>query len=315
MDLATTGGYATPDGAAPELGLALLPGISLAAQQEVGVIESATVGSGSDTLAWHVERIRERQASVNAAEAEVRRRVARLIADATASGAGPSDAAAPGPGDEETEPKPSRPLTFGPTRAELAVRAYRSAPAPKDEREGRPRKRKSRWESAAGDGAGTGTGTAVPDASAVEGAASPALSASSACSLRRARRRISAWRRAWARRTVAPRPRTRTTQRLCGSTPSTWTRTSGWTRATSGTSAPERERRPPPPRGTTRAARVNTREHRIEQKLRDERNDLAGWLVARCPHLLRPPQDWRPTKKKRKIFVPEKEFPGTTSSV
>ena len=146
MDLATTGGYATPDGAAPELGLALLPGISLAAQQEVGVIESATVGSGSDTLAWHVERIRERQASVNAAEAEVRRRVARLIADATASGAGPSDAAAPGPGDEETEPKPSRPLTFGPTRAELAVRAYRSAPAPKDEREGRPRKRKSRWE-------------------------------------------------------------------------------------------------------------------------------------------------------------------------
>ena len=42
MDLATTGGYATPDGAAPELGLALLPGISLAAQQEVGVIESAT---------------------------------------------------------------------------------------------------------------------------------------------------------------------------------------------------------------------------------------------------------------------------------
>ena len=55
---------------------------------------------------------------------------------------------------------------------------------------------------------------------------------------------------------------------------------------------------------------MNTREHRIEQKLRDERNDLAGWLVARCPHLFRPPQDWRPTKKKRKIFVPEKEFPG-----
>ena len=87
MDLATTGGYATPDGAAPELGLALLPGISLAAQQEVGVIESATVGSGSDTLSWHVERIRERQASVNDVEAEVRRRVAKLIADATASGA------------------------------------------------------------------------------------------------------------------------------------------------------------------------------------------------------------------------------------
>ena len=66
----------------------------------------------------------------------------------------------------------------------------------------------------------------------------------------------------------------------------------------------------PPPRYDARGARVNTREHRIEQKLRDERNDLAGWLVARCPHLFRPPQDWRPTKKKRKIFVPEKEFPG-----
>ena len=305
MDLATTGGYATPDGAAPELGLALLPGISLAAQQEVGVIESATVGSGSDTLAWHVERIRERQASVNAAEAEVRRRVARLIADATASGAGPSDAAAPGPGDEETEPKPSRPLTFGPTRAELAVRAYRSAPAPKDEREGRPRKRKSRWESAAGDGAGTGTGTAVPDASAVEarlagivgkfgvqpssrapahlglaqGVGPPSADSDDPEVVRQYAKYLDANQRLDARDFRDERP--------------------------------ERERSPsPPPRYDARGARVNTREHRIEQKLRDERNDLAGWLVARCPHLFRPPQDWRPTKKKRKIFVPEKEFPG-----
>ena len=305
MDLATTGGYATPDGAAPELGLALLPGISLAAQQEVGVIESATVGSGSDTLAWHVERIRERQASVNAAEAE-ERRVARLIADATASGAGPSDAAAPGPGDEETEPKPSRPLTFGPTRAELAVRAYRSAPAPKDEREGRPRKRKSRWESAAGDGAGTGTGTAVPDASAV--GAPPALSASSACSLRRARRHLGLAQGVGAA-DGGPTPAdsddpevVRQYAKYLDANQRLDARDSG---------RPERERSPsPPPRYDARGARVNTREHRIEQKLRDERNDLAGWLVARCPHLFRPPQDWRPTKKKRKIFVPEKEFPG-----
>ena len=310
MDLATTGGYATPDGAAPELGLALLPGISLAAQQEVGVIESATVGSGSDTLAWHVERIRERQASVNAAEAEVRRRVARLIADATASGAGPSDAAAPGPGDEETEPKPSRPLTFGPTRAELAVRAYRSAPAPKDEREGRPRKRKSRWESAAGDGAGTGTGTAVPDASAVEARLAGIVGKFGVQPSSRAPAHLGLAQGVGAA-DGGPTP-------ADSDDPEVVRQYAKYLDANQRLDArdfrderPERERSPsPPPRYDARGARVNTREHRIEQKLRDERNDLAGWLVARCPHLFRPPQDWRPTKKKRKIFVPEKEFPG-----
>jgi len=308
MDLATTGGYATPDGAAPELGLALLPGISLAAQQEVGVIESATVGSGSDTLAWHVERIRERQASVNAAEAEVRRRVARLIADATASGAGPSDAAAPG--DEETEPKPSQPLTFGPTRAELAVRAYRSAPAPKDEREGRPRKRKSRWESAAGDGAGTGTGTAVPDASAVEARLAGIVGKFGVQPSSRAPAHLGLAQGVGAA-DGGPTP-------ADSDDPEVVRQYAKYLDANQRLDArdfrderPERERSPsPPPRYDARGARVNTREHRIEQKLRDERNDLAGWLVARCPHLFRPPQDWRPTKKKRKIFVPEKEFPG-----
>ena len=308
MDLATTGGYATPDGAAPELGLALLPGISLAAQQEVGVIESATVGSGSDTLAWHVERIRERQASVNAAEAEVRRRVARLIADATASGAGPSDAAAPG--DEETEPKPSQPLTFGPTRAELAVRAYHSAPAPKDEREGRPRKRKSRWESAAGDGAGTGTGTAVPDASAVEARLAGIVGKFGVQPSSRAPAHLGLAQGVGAA-DGGPTP-------ADSDDPEVVRQYAKYLDANQRLDArdfrderPERERSPsPPPRYDARGARVNTREHRIEQKLRDERNDLAGWLVARCPHLFRPPQDWRPTKKKRKIFVPEKEFPG-----
>ena len=305
MDLATTGGYATPDGAAPELGLALLPGISLAAQQEVGVIESATVGSGSDTLSWHVERIRERQASVNDAETEVRRRVAKLIADATASSAGPSDAAAPGI--DETEPKPSQPLTFGPTRAELAVRAYRSAPAPKDEREGRPRKRKSRWETAAGVGAGTGTGT---DASSVEArlagivgkfGVQPSLRAPAHLGLAQGVGAADG----------GPTP-------ADSDDPEVVRQYAKYLDANQRLDARdfrderlEHERSPsPPPRYDARGARVNTREHRIEQKLRDERNDLAGWLVARCPHLFRPPQDWRPTKKKRKIFVPEKEFPG-----
>jgi hypothetical protein len=305
MDLATTGGYATPDGAAPELGLALLPGISLAAQQEVGVIESATVGSGSDTLAWHVERIRERQASVNKAEAEVRRRVARLIADATASGAGPSDAAAPG---DETETKSSQPLTFGPTRAELAVRAYRSAPAPKDEREGRPRKRKSRWESAAGDGAGTGTG--VPDASSVEARLAGIVGKFGVQPSSRAPAHLGLAQGVGAA-DGGPTP-------ADSDDPEVVRQYAKYLDANQRLEArdfrderPEHERSPsPPPRYDARGARVNTREHRIEQKLRDERNDLAGWLVARCPHLFRPPQDWRPTKKKRKIFVPEKEFPG-----
>ena len=92
MELAGTGGYAPMDGAAQELGLALLPGISLAAQQEIGIIESATVGSGVDSLAWHVLKIRERQGDVSRVEGEVRTRVQRLLRDAE-QGGGPGRAA------------------------------------------------------------------------------------------------------------------------------------------------------------------------------------------------------------------------------
>ena len=48
----------------------------------------------------------------------------------------------------------------------------------------------------------------------------------------------------------------------------------------------------------------------MEAKLREQRSELIGWLVTRCPHLFRPPPDWRPTKKRRKLWVPEKEYPG-----
>ena len=74
---------------------------------------------------------------------------------------------------------------------------------------------------------------------------------------------------------------------------------------------PERERSPsPPPKYDRHGARTNTREHRMEAKLREQRSELIGWLVTRCPHLFRPPPDWRPTKKRRKLWVPEKEYPG-----
>ena len=119
MELANTGGYATADGSEQPLGLALLPGVSLAADLSVGIVESAVVGNGADTLSWHVDRIRQRQRDVDAAEAEVRARVAAIIAAAD-SGAGAPDPA----------PSADVPLAFGPTRRDAAARSYRETPAP-----------------------------------------------------------------------------------------------------------------------------------------------------------------------------------------
>jgi len=74
---------------------------------------------------------------------------------------------------------------------------------------------------------------------------------------------------------------------------------------------PEHARSPsPPPRYDTNGVRQNTREMRIREKMVEQRSDLIGWLVSRCPHMFRPPADWRPSKKTRKLVVPLKEFPG-----
>ena len=147
------------------MGLALLPGISLAPDSEgnegysnVGLIESADFVAGSDNLMWHVNDIRERQRDVDRAAEEIKAKVAALVAAAEAEGGGDDV------GEDEVMMDAAKPLTFGPTHAREAQRFYRNTepPPPEEpatgvtiegaeggggEREGRPRKRRSRWES------------------------------------------------------------------------------------------------------------------------------------------------------------------------
>ena len=216
MELANTGGYATADGSEQPLGLALLPGVSLAADLSVGIVESAVVGNGADTLSWHVDRIRQRQRDVDAAEAEVRARVAAIIAAAD-SGAGAPDPA----------PSADVPLAFGPTRRDAAARSYRETPAPPPEptdREGRPRKRRSRWETTAGNDDNTTTGSAL---ALVQGAP-PRLSRRTSPASPRGSPAREAARETWADPTASARwtaraPRIATIRRWCVSTRDTST--------------------------------------------------------------------------------------------
>ena len=126
MELATTGGYADADGA-PQMGLALLPGVSLAADLSVGIVEPVSFGSGSDNLGWHVDRIRERQRDIDRACSEVKARAAAIIA-AAAAGAGADDATEAAEGAR-------------PRRARL--RSARRVATPPRDRTARPRPRPS----------------------------------------------------------------------------------------------------------------------------------------------------------------------------
>ena len=305
MELANTGGYATADGSEQPLGLALLPGVSLAADLSVGIVESAVVGNGADTLSWHVDRIRQRQRDVDAAEAEVRARVAAIIA-AAESGAGAPDPAS----------SADAPLAFGPTRRDAAARSYRETPAPPPEptdREGRPRKRRSRWETTGGDDDAPTTGSAL---ALVQGGAAEAVKAhlaGIAARLTGARGGPGDLGGPHGVGAVdgGPSP-------ADSDDPEVVRQHARYVDVTQRIDArdfrderPERERSPsPPPKYDRHGARTNTREHRMEAKLREQRSELIGWLVTRCPHLFRPPPDWRPTKKRRKLWVPEKEYPG-----
>ena len=303
MELANTGGYATADGSEQPLGLALLPGVSLAADLSVGIVDPAVVGNGADTLSWHVDRIRQRQRDVDAAEAEVRARVAAIIAAADPAPArptppppptSPSRSARPGgtpPRDPTARPppRPPSPPTVRAARvsAEAAGKpppATTTTPPPEAPRarpggrrrgcQGAPRRhrreahRRARRPGRLGRPHGVG---------AVDGP-SPADSDDPEV-VRQHARYVDVTQRIEARDFRDERP--------------------------------ERERSPsPPPKYDRHGARTNTREHRMEAKLREQRSDLIGWLVTRCPHLFRPPPDWRPTKKRRKLWVPEKEYPG-----
>ena len=73
---------------------------------------------------------------------------------------------------------------------------------------------------------------------------------------------------------------------------------------------PEGERSPsPPPRYDQNGQRLNTREVRYKEKLMDRRSFLIEEMIKADPSY-RPPADYRPRKKERKIFIPQKDYPG-----
>ena len=122
-------GYGDGDG----MGLALLPGISMPGQEEDlavvkpgetgGLIESADFDQDNDRVAWHIKKIRERQANLDAADQLAKSLADKIVTAATGEG-GKSLGPAP---DEEALKKP---LAFGPSFVDIAVRHYMDTPAP-----------------------------------------------------------------------------------------------------------------------------------------------------------------------------------------
>lgn len=73
---------------------------------------------------------------------------------------------------------------------------------------------------------------------------------------------------------------------------------------------PEWERSPEPdPVYDNNGIRVNTREIRARERAVERRNDVIELLMQKCT-VFRPPTDWKPQKKKRKIPIPVKEYPN-----
>ena len=75
---------------------------------------------------------------------------------------------------------------------------------------------------------------------------------------------------------------------------------------------PERERSPSPEPVYDKVTgfKINSRELRIKDKIRKERNLVIEFLLKNDSENFQAPMDYKQEKKKRKIFVPEKEFPG-----
>jgi len=72
---------------------------------------------------------------------------------------------------------------------------------------------------------------------------------------------------------------------------------------------PEHERSPsPPPIYDSMGVRLNTREVRMREKLNEKRKSLIEKLIKEDP-LFKPPSDYRPEKRVRKIPIPYKEYP------
>ena len=301
-------GYGDGDG----MGLALLPGISLPGQNELavapgetgGLIESADLDQENDLVAWHIRKIKERQENVTAAD-ELAKSLTEKIVEAATGDAGKSLGPAP---DEEALRKP---LTFGPTFHDIALRHYRDTPAPApeaadNEREGRPRKRKSRWDADEKDDKPT-----VGSALAVVSGGQAAIKAHLASIAAKLQGGPADGTYGIGAADGGPTPAESDDPEVVKQYAKYVDITD---RVRSGYFAderPEHARSPsPPPQYDKYGVRTNTRELRIKAKLEDERSELIGWLVARCPHMFRPPQDWKPKKRTRKLYVPLKEYPG-----
>lgn len=75
-------------------------------------------------------------------------------------------------------------------------------------------------------------------------------------------------------------------------------------------SRPDEERSPSPePIYDSEGKRLNTRDVRIKDRLFKERSEIIETLMRKCPGF-KPPADWRPPKKERKVFIPQKDYPG-----
>ncbi|GBG72690.1 hypothetical protein CBR_g12258 [Chara braunii] len=72
---------------------------------------------------------------------------------------------------------------------------------------------------------------------------------------------------------------------------------------------PEQRSPSPEPIYDNMGIRINTREYRAREKMMKERQDVIAELIKKNPNF-KPPADYKPGKKSKKLFIPLKEYPG-----
>ncbi|GMH29677.1 hypothetical protein Nepgr_031520 [Nepenthes gracilis] len=73
---------------------------------------------------------------------------------------------------------------------------------------------------------------------------------------------------------------------------------------------PEGARSPSPePVYDNMGIRINTREYRAREKLNRERQEIISHIIKKNP-AFKPPADYRPPKLQKKLYIPQKEYPG-----
>ncbi|CAA7028047.1 unnamed protein product [Microthlaspi erraticum] len=65
----------------------------------------------------------------------------------------------------------------------------------------------------------------------------------------------------------------------------------------------------PEPIYDNNGVRVNTREYRAKERLIREKQEIISQIINKNP-AFKPPADYRPPKLQKKLFIPDKEFPG-----